>query len=197
MQNNKKNEDELKAIETQIFAEFGAGRRPDIDEYLSRHPDFEEQVVEMFWVAMSTVRLSDPPSEAEIESVHRLAEQSRSRATNLTERLRELSVTPRSLATALNVPVEVVHLMQKRCLIDLPEELLVRLSRFLRRSVDGVIEIVSAITQQPRLATHFRATGEPVAHAATIRRFDDVIRDLHTKGKLDNSQIDDWLEDAL
>lgn len=195
MPDDMNNEEILREIEEQVFSEFAAGRTPAIKAYVLRYPQLERDITELFWTALAARSVSGDPSSEEVARVAALAEISRSRAVELTDRMREMNMSPKEVAGALNVPSEAMLLLQKRGLTELPELLVIRLIRVLKQPKSRITALTQAVESRPRLASHYRAEGTPQAKALPLRSFMEVMRDLDAKGKLTGSQRTEWLGD--
>ncbi len=187
-------------IEKKIYAEIEAGLTPALDQYLVNFPDQQDEVIQIFWEAM-LFSGSNPESGSEgcddetLESVRRLMDVSRTKASDLTGRIREIGVSPNVVATSVNIPNEIILMIQRRTLTEIPEKLVVRLARTLKQSTENIWPLVSAQPPNPEMASHYRAVGtpRPVTHAQ--RAFGDVLAELRSKGKLNQSQIEDWMSE--
>lgn len=190
----------LTALVDQISTQVAKGSLPPLESFTLQYPDLKEEITQIYWKELASIDSDSGGSidtSAALDHVRRLAEVSRSKATNLTERVRELGISPRAVAQEVNLPSELITQLQRRCVTELPEKLIIRLARALKQPTPFVPPLVSAVEPEAKMATHHRANGEPTSTLQKLCSFEEALRELEKRGKLDDSQRREWLENRV
>lgn len=191
-------EEELEAIELEFLEALDNDQNPTLEDYIHRYPHLKREVTDFIINALKhRYRLAQIDQEASSQVVEAPSTVDWSNAgdavVSLTDRMRYTGNTAKSLASIINVPVEIVVKLQRRQLREVPDRLVARLARVLRTSALRMQELVEARGPQLRTAGAFRAEGKPEAVVDLVTTFEQEMMSLRDKKKVTEEQAREWL----
>ena len=191
-------DEELEAIEFEFLEALENGQRPTLEGYITRYPHLKQEISEFVLNAVGhRVRMVGAETaggnEEDEAGVVRFLRETPIKAESISKRIRDLGLSGPRIAASVNVPVDIIVSIQRQLLSGLPKKLIVKLSRVLRLPIDITTQLTMSLPPKPRLASAYRADGEPGASIDENQTFEQAMLGLQKRGKVTAEQAAEWL----